>query len=129
MIAINVKVDSRMNRISDAAEKAKFRNFGHAAASLSKDAKASIENASGPSAPGTPPHSRKGLLRRAIRYAYDKESAVIGPTATTVGQSATAAEFGGEYKGEDYPERPFMEPALERALPRMADDWKGSIGE
>ena len=111
------------------ADQAAFRNFNHAAASIAKDAKASIQTADGPSAPGTPPHTQRGaFLRRAIRYAADKTGAVIGPMASVVGESAQPMEFGGRYKRQDYPPRPFMFPALERALPRFAGDWEGSIG-
>ena len=48
--------------------------------------------------------------------------------ASVVGQAGAAHEFGGKFYSNDYPERPFMQPALERALPRFAGEWAGSIG-
>ncbi len=129
MFGISGKVQSNLPRVSAAKDKAAFRNFGHAGASISKDIKQSLEKADGPSAPGTPPHTHKGtLLRRAIRYAATKDNVVIGPMASIVGQAGAAHEFGGEYKGEEYPARPFARPALERGAPRFAGDWRGSIG-
>lgn len=129
MIDIKAKVEDDTKKIIDAAEKAAYRNFGHAAASISKDTKASLVKADGPSEEGQPPHTHKGAyLRRAVRYAYDQESAIIGPIASIVGGVGEAHEFGGEYKGTDFPERPFQGPALERGAPRFAGDWEGSIG-
>jgi phage gpG-like protein len=130
MIDVKVKVEINLKPVEKAVQKAKFENFRHAAQSISKDAKASLEKADGPSAPGTPPHTHKRVfLRRAIAYRYDKDSAVIGPRASIVAQAGAAHEFGGEYKGETYPQRPFMQPALERAIPRFAGSWSGSVGQ
>lgn len=130
MIGVKVKVEDRLHKVAKAADKAAFQNFRHAAASISKDAKASLDKAEGPSAPGSPPHTHKGTyLRRAVRYAADKEGAVIGPMASVVGEVGAVHEFGEVFKGSDFEERAFMGPALERALPRLAADWAGTIGE
>lgn len=129
MFGATVKVEDDTKRVVDAADKAAFRNFSHAAGSIRKDAIASIETSPKPSPPGTPPHTRRGLIRKAIRFDADKEGALIGPVASLVGTSAVPEEFGGTYKGHEYPERAFMWPALERAVPRFAGDWRGSIGE
>lgn len=129
MFGFRVKIENRSKRVKAAAEKAAFRNFRHAAASIRKDAAASIERSPDPSPPGTPPHTRRRLLPRAMRYDVSKEGAVIGPRASVAGEVGSAHEFGGRYKQQDYPERPFMQPALERAIPRFAGSWRGSIGE
>ena len=130
MIGLTVQIDDRMQSVVSAAEEAAFRNFGHGAARISKDAKASLEKADGPSEPGEPPHTHQGaFLRRGVRYAADKESAVIGPMASIVGESGSAHELGGEYRGQLFPLRPFMRPALEKNLSRFQSDWAGSIGE
>lgn len=131
MIGAAIKVETQFNRVAKAVDKAAYRNMGHAAASISKDAKASLEKAEGPSLPGTPPHTHKGTyLRRAIRYAYDrnKQEAVIGPAYSIVGTAGQPHEFGEEFKGQDFPERSFMFPALERNIDRFASDWAGSAG-
>lgn len=132
MIDLKTKVVMYPKRVTDAVDKAAFRNLGHAGARIRKDAQASIVKAEGPSAAGTPPHTHRGkFLSRAIRFDYDKQKqqAVIGPRKSVVGTAGHAHEMGGLYKGQIFPERPFMLPALERNLPRMSRDWEGSIGE
>lgn len=130
MFGIQAVIQDMTDRVVKAAKKAGFRNFGHAAASISKDMKASLVNAEGPSAPGTPPHTHRGShLRRAVRYAATAEEAVIGPMASIVGESGGAHERGERYKGTDYPQRAFAGPALERGADRFAGSWAGSIGE
>ena len=129
MFGIKFRTVDRTKRVKGAADKAVFRNFGHAAASIRKDAVASIEVSPDPSTPGSPPHTRRRLLPRALRFDVDKQGAVIGPMASVAGEVGHTHEFGGPYKGEDYPERSYMLPALERALPRFAGQWHGSIGE
>lgn len=128
MLSIKVVVQSFFDRIEKAAKRAGFRNFGHAAASIRRDAISTIEQAEGASAPGTPPHTHKGRqLARSVRFFANDRGAVIGPVASMVGTSGTAQEFGGQYKGEEYPARPFMGPALSRAVPRIGGDWAGSV--
>ena len=129
MFGLSTQVESRFNRVKKAADDASFRNFGHAAASIAKDARSSIQKSPVASEPGTPPNTRRGRLAGAIRYAADMEGAVIGPRFSVAGASGTAHEFGATYKGRDFLERPFMGPALERALPRFLDGWRGSITE
>ena len=47
-----------------------------------------------PSTPGQPPHSRKGLLKRAILFASDGDrSVLVGPGFNFVGESASAHEL------------------------------------
>lgn len=107
-----------------------FTNLVHAAASISKSAKASIKTGKKPSSAGRPPHTKRGLFRRAVRFEVNrqKQSAVIGFIASLVGGSAKAQEFGGRYKKQDYPERPTMAPALERNLHRFAGGYSGMLG-
>jgi hypothetical protein len=142
MIGLQVQLVDRMQQVADAAKKAEFKNLRHAAAAIRKTEIASIQDAPGPSTPGTPPHthtggvsksgkSRRGHLPRSIAFAQDKAAglAVVGPRASVVGEAGAAHEFGGEFIGDDYPERPFAQPALEQNVDRFAQDWQGSIGE
>lgn len=130
MIALTAQIQNRLERIQQAADKASFRNFGHAAATIRKDAAGSIEQSPGSSEPGTPPHTHKRkFLSRAIRFAYDKDGAVIGPRFSVVGEAGEAHEFGGEFQGDIFEERAFMGPSLERNEDRFAAEWEGSIGE
>jgi hypothetical protein len=66
-----------------------------------------------------------------IRFDNDRQAqdALIGPMASLVGEAGRAHELGEEFRGHEYPERPFMAPALEKNLDRFAGDWAGSIGE
>lgn len=128
---VEVKIKDDMKRVEKAADKGIFRNIFHALASISKDAKASIKSAVGPSAVGSPPHTRRGLIRRAIRYATDvnKKGGAVGVQRSIAGKAGKPHEFGGDYKGTHFEERPFMAPALKRAIPRFAGSFTGSIGE
>ena len=81
-----------------------------------------------PSTPGQPPHSRKGLLKRAILFASDGDrSVLVGPGFNFVGVSASAHEFGGKYRRERYPKRPLMGPALKESAPRLAKLWRDAV--
>jgi hypothetical protein len=131
MIGLTSKVEDRFQRVKAAADRSNFKNLGHAAATIRKQAAASIEVSPDASPAGTPPHTRRRQLKRAIKYDVDKAAsiAVIGAEFSKVGTSASAHELGGEYKGQEYPKRGFMLPALEANEDRIAGEWKGSIGE
>lgn len=131
MIGIRFNFTDTTKNVSEASEKAEFRNIGHAAAAIRKTMVSSIIKDEGPSAPGTPPHTRRRQLNRAIRFDNDRKAkrAIIGPRYSVVGTSASAHEFGGEYKGEFFDERPFAEPALRANEPRFAESFEGSIGQ
>jgi hypothetical protein len=131
MFGLSFHFEDNTPRVATAARKGSFRSFGHAAAAIAKTARAKIETSDQPSAPGEPPHTRRGQLRRAIRYAQDKarDEAVIGPLASIVGESGAAHEKGEEFHGEDFDLRPFMLPALEDNLDRFTGDMTGSLSE
>jgi phage gpG-like protein len=141
MIGFDFKFALNFGRLLKEVKQAGFRNLNHAAARIRKDAVESIQPGDGPSAPGTPPHThtqrltrkgktRAGQLPRSIVFHVDKakEEAVIGPRYSMVGEAGAAHEFGGQFRGDNYPERPFMGPALDKNLDNFASDWAGSIG-
>ena len=82
-----------------------------------------------PSAPGQPPHSRRGLLKRAILFGLGNgdKSVLVGPGFNFVGESASAHEFGGKYRKERYPKRPLMGPALKESAPHIAKMWDNAV--
>jgi hypothetical protein len=130
MFGFKVTIQNDTNRVLRKYETAAFRTFNQAAFAIRRSAVESIEKAEGPSDPGSPPHTHNRMfLRRAIRYEANKEGAVIGPRYSAVGISGEPHEFGGKYKGDVYPARPFMRPALEANLSRFASSWSGSISE
>jgi len=105
------------------------RSLHHAAAALRLIARRSIRRRKTAAPPGQPPHTRRGQLRRAILYHVDRArtQALIGPSAEFIGRSAAAHEFGGKYRGAEYPARPFMGPALEKLRPRLPRFWAASV--
>lgn len=139
MIGFDFKFESLAGNVEKAAKEAGFRNISHAAASIRKTEIESIKPGDEPSPPGTPPHTktsvtksgkvRKGKLPRAIAYFVDpdKQEAIVGPRFSIVGLAGWVHEFGEEYKGEDYPERPFAAPALAGNIDRFAGSFAGSI--
>ena len=81
------------------------------------------------SAPGQPPHSRRGLLKRGILFGLERDgkSVLVGPGFNLVGESASAHEFGGKYRRERYPKRPLMGPSLKESAPHVAKMWQGAV--
>ena len=80
------------------------------------------------SQPGSPPHSRRGLLKRAVLFGPDGDGSVlVGPGLNFVGPSMSAHEFGGKYRRERYPKRPLMGPALKESAPHVAKMWRDAV--
>lgn len=127
MFAVKAKTKFDARKVRKMAKDASVRSLGHAGALIRKVARQSIKRGDGPSEPGSPPHTRKGQLKRAILYAADKDAVVIGPDAGVVGTSASAHEFGGRYKRNRYEKRPFMGPALEKVKERLPRAWANSV--
>ncbi len=92
-------------------------------------ARRKIATCAKPSLPGSPPHSRRGLLKRGILFGLDSRErrVLIGPGFRFVGESASAHEFGGKYRKERYPKRPLMGPALKESIPHIARLWDGAV--
>ena len=120
------KLQLRLERITKAAERARGGNLRSAGYLVATLAKGLIKRSRVASRPGQPPSTRRGLVRRAIRYrvADDKRSVVIGPAHSVVGTAGKAHEFGGRYMGATFPARPFMGPALEQAVPLIGPRYK-----
>lgn len=145
MIKPVLKYIDQTERVAKAARRATYRAVEKTAFVIRKQAVDSIQRGSPaptngkkrsrkvaklvPSSPGSPPNTRFGQIKRSIVYFAAKGEAVIGPRFSIVGESATAHEFGGNFKGEDYPARPFMGPALDSNLTKFGSSFAGSIGE
>lgn len=127
MIKAQTKFDTK--KLKSAAKAGSIKSLGHAGASIRLVARRSIKKSKQPSAAGSPPNTRKGRIKNAIKYAVsnDKQSVVIGPDVEVAGTSAKAHEFGGRYKREQYDKRPFMGPALEKTKQRLPAMWSGSV--
>jgi len=129
MVGVKVKTRSDMVRLIRKAKRANIEGLGHAGGAIRRAAMAGIRKARGPSVPGMPPHTRRGQLKRAIRYAVEKarDCVVIGPDYSTVGNVMLGHEFGGRFRGQRYPARPLMGPALEKVKDRLPSHWVGSV--
>ena len=129
MVAMKPRTKFDTKKLTGAARKGNIKSLGHAGAAIRLTGRRSIRKSPKASAPGTPPNTRRGRIKNAIKYAVrpDKQSVVIGPDAEVGGSSAKAHEFGGSYRREQYEKRPFMGPALEKTKSRLPAMWAGSI--
>lgn len=127
-VDVSVKQQLRLERIAKAAERSRAGNLRSVGYLISTLAKGKIQRSKTKSQPGEPPHTRRGLIRKAIRYAVadDRRSVVVGPAYSMIGTAGEAHEHGGRYKGETFPQRPFMGPALQEALPQIGPQYKVS---
>ena len=125
-----VRLDFGDEPLMGAVKLANRRAMRAAAAYVRRVAANSVRRSRNASAPGTPPNTRRGLLRRSILFGVepDGRGAVIGPAKSFVGLSMTAHEFGGMYRGRKYPRRELMGPALVRSAPALPRIWRDSIG-
>jgi len=129
MISAKAKTKMEPGKVVKAARAGSITSLGHAGAAIRLQAKHSIKKSKKASQTGSPPNTRKGRLRNAIKYAVTKTppSAVIGPDVDVAGTSGKAHEFGGRYKKEHYDKRPFMGPALAKVQPRLPRMWAASV--
>jgi hypothetical protein len=116
-------------KIWTAMEKRTRWALAKAAYRVFRDAQSTIEKSPDPSEPGKPPHTRRGMLPKAIRYQVDYTipDAIIGPVGSVIADIGQLHEFGGEHYGHQYPERPFMRPALQRELDDFTGGFSGSF--
>ena len=121
----------------DAATRRVLSKFG---AFVQRSAKSSIRKRKRISAPGQPPSSHIGLLRKFIYFGYDadRRSVVIGPARLNQkgrGEAPALLEYGGkatlvrrgEKKRATYRARPYMGPAFEKEKPQLPAMWRGSV--
>jgi len=146
MFGIEFKFTNNIPAVKTAADKASFRNITKTAFAIRRTSIESIVPSDEPSAAGTPVHTRiRGVIKsgknkgkkrlgqvaRAITYFADRSAldAVIGPRYSVVGGSMEPHEKGGEYKGERYPKRPTMTPALDKNISLFGNSFSGSLGQ
>jgi len=96
-------------KVRRAVDRARRQSLSKAGAYIRTRARTSIRRRKGVSAPGSPPHSHEGTLRRLIFFGYDPAagSVVVGPAATNQvffnrhrqpvrGTVPEVLEYGGE---------------------------------
>lgn len=131
MFGIKTELKSTPKKVNDAVDKAAYRSFAHAAASIRKSARESIVRSDTPGPPGGPVRTKRGrgggLAKRAVLFKTDKRGAVIGFAASKIDQAMQFHEYGGVRGGVRLPARPTITPALQRNLARFHREWKGAI--
>ena len=100
-----------------------------AGAYIRKAARNRITTSDKASAPGSPPHTRQGLLKQSLLFGMDsrRESVVIGPAESIIGTAMVAHEYGGTYRKRRYPKRPLMGPTLEKTATKLPALWEKSV--
>jgi phage gpG-like protein len=126
-------------KVINAVDKATRNVFSKFGAFVRTTAKSSIRKRKGTSAPGQPPSSHTGLLKKHIYFGYDQtqKSVVIGPAKLNGGTSAPEIlEYGGKTvidygrtKGKrvSIAARPFMNPAFDKEKPKLPQMWRDSV--
>ena len=130
----------KVRRKTDAGTRRVLSKFG---AFVRTAARHSIRTRKRTSAPGEPPSSHTGLLKRFIFFGYDRgrRSVVIGPMRLNqkVGDAPAALEYGGTSTAVEglrrqrrkrrirIAARPYMGPAFEQEKPKLPAMWRGSI--
>ena len=129
--------------VLSATDKATRRVFSRFGAFVRTTARHSIRKRRRTSAPGEPPSSHTGLLKRFIFFGYDRErrSVVIGPARLNqkVGDAPAALEYGGmstvveglrrrrRKRRIRIAARPYMGPSFEKEKPKLPAMWASSI--
>jgi hypothetical protein len=127
-------------KVVRAVDKSTRKVLSRFGAFVRRTAKRSIRKRKKTSAPGEPPSSHTGLLKRFIFFGYDpqKNSVVIGPARLTEnnrGQAPSILEYGGRTSIQTKKKkrrvrirsRPFMGPAFEKEKPNLPALWKDSV--
>lgn len=129
MFGIRAKTRPRFKRVARRARQGTIKSLGHAGGAIRLAARRSIRKRKGPAPPGRPPHTHTRRLPRSILYAVDKrrQVVVIGPAVHLLGTAGKAHEHGGRFRGQRYPKRPFMGPALQKVRKRLPKFWAGSV--
>ena len=126
---IKKKVDARTRKV--------LSKFG---AFVRQTARKSIRKRKDSSAPGKPPSSHTGTLKKFLFFGYDanRRSVVIGPVVVSgkSGKAPPALEHGGKVtitagaaqgKTTTIEPRPFMKPAFDKELSGLSNLWRDSI--
>ena len=127
MTSVRIEFDER--GMLSAVRRANAKALRRAGAYVRKTAINAVSRSNKSSLPGTPPHTRRGLLKRSILFGVDKDrqAVVIGPAKSLIGISMTAHEFGGMYRRRKYPKRALMGPTLVKVFPQLPKLWKDSV--
>ena len=126
---MKVHIEFDQSRILVAVKSGNITALRRAGAYIRKSARNKVTQSSNASVPGSPPNTRRGLLKRALLFGVEKprQSVVIGPAEKFIGTAMSAHEFGGTYRRRRYPKRPLMGPTLQATLPKLPTLWEKSV--
>jgi hypothetical protein len=113
------------NSIKYASWKRQLKQAKKEQGSLSRDEYLAIRYA--PSKPGTPPNTHTGQLPKSIAFAASDRAGtfVVGPKRSDIAEIGHVHEFGGKFRGRNYPARPFMRPALVKSEAVIRENFRG----
>ena len=123
-------------KVLGAVDKATRKVFSRFGAFVRRTARGSIRKRKRTSAPGQPPSSHTGFLKRFIFFSFDpnRKSVVIGPmrlTENNRGDAPSALEYGGKVmldkKQVTVRPRPYMGPAFEKEKSTLPAMWKNLV--
>ncbi len=122
-----IEFDER--RILVAVERDNLVALRRAGAYIRKAARNRVSQSERSSMPGTPPNTRRGLLKNSLLFGVEKraETVLIGPAESMIGVSMHPHEFGGRYKKQRYPKRPLMGPTLEKSVSKLPKMWELAV--
>lgn len=125
----DVRVEFDTHELKRTIQKSGTKPLTRAGAYIRKSARNAVSRSKHSSAPGKPPHTRRGLLKRSILFGVEKErmTVVIGPAESFIGISMTAHEFGGMYRKRKYPKRPLMGPTLVKVASQLPKLWEDTL--
>lgn len=131
MIEVKIKTRDEIPKLMRKAKRANLDSLGKSGAYTRQVMKSKLTKRKKPRPPGQSVASPTKRARKSILFAVDKidDSVVIGPSANLVGRVMSAHEFGTPYKGDKIKARPFAGPALEKATPKLAPFWRGSVSK
>jgi hypothetical protein len=121
---LRVTVTATPQKVVSAVKKANVKSFAAAGAYLRGIAQRSIRRGKKASAPGTPPHTREGVMKKAIVFDVEPNSVVIGPSKNRLGMLiGNVHEFGGT-EGP----KPRMAPGANGFNRSKIPNWKLQVG-
>jgi len=127
--ALKIRFVDNLSRLATVADRARRRYLYRAAAYVRTTARRSIRRRKSPSAPNSPPSTRTGRLKKAIRFYVDQARglALVGPSVDVVGPAGAEHEHGGQWRDEHFAPRPYMGPAYELTRPKLPDFYRQSF--
>lgn len=126
---MNVKIEFDERRILIAIESGNLTALRRSGAYIRKAARNKITSSRHSSSPGSPPNTRRGLLKTSLLFGVEKhiQTVVIGPAKSLIGTAMYAHEYGGRYKKQRYPKRPLMAPTLIATASKLPNLWKNAV--